>query len=44
MWGGVNFAMDWLSILGGGGRGAGGEEWGCFNTPNSLMALVCKLT
>ena len=30
MWGGVNFAMDfavdWLSILGGGGR-VRGEEW-----------------
>ena len=25
MWGGVNFAMDWLGILGGGG--VGGEEW-----------------
>ena len=25
VWDGVNFAMDWLSILGGGG--AGGEEW-----------------
>ena len=24
VWDGVNFAMDWLSILGG---GAGGEEW-----------------
>ena len=24
VWGGVNFAMDWLSILGGGG---GREEW-----------------
>ena len=41
VWGGVNFAMDWLSILGGGGRRGGVS---CFNTPNPLMALVCKLT
>ena len=42
VWDGVNFAMDWLSILGGGGGRRGGV--GCFNTPNPLMALVCKLT
>ena len=33
VWDGVNFAMDWL-----------GSGVGCFNTPNPLMALVCKLT
>ena len=42
---GVGLTLQWTgSVFLGGGRGAGGEEWGCFNTPNSLMALVCKLT
>ena len=39
---GVGLTLQWTGsvFLGGGGRGG----VGCFNTPNPLMALVCKLT
>ena len=41
---GMGLTLQWTGsvFLGGGGGRRGGV--GCFNTPNPLMALVCKLT